>query len=521
MARDNFSKKDIITLRTRVGDRCSNPDCRIVTIGPSSDPDKTTILGDAAHICAASKGGPRYDPKMTSDERKSINNGIWLCKACARRIDVDYKSYPKKLLHEWKFKAEKTAAEELNKPLFNQAELNNQIVSSAFAMINGISTTNAYNLVHHAIQVETKILETKDPRFKIVHQLENNCVNYHFLPKEPVSITMSYLGVNPAEFKNKHSAFIKHGRDFILNSEDISFSGSELFKYLETKSGTIHFSRPKKDACIKFWTVENNTNIITNFNDIIGRISFGTESFSFAGKGFGDMIKIEIQYFRDNTSKMSLNVSLKKWEQKNILMLPYFSKLWEFFNNIEHGSSLYFSLEVDGNAIMNSIQAQINKNNYFHNIYTFLQYTNYCRLICMKLDAKVMFTQISFTAEEHQEIAETELLLRKGIKSNELPDEPYKMTFVANQDNRRFLKGPLEITSVKLYQKEGDYISLFGKNVQLPPKCITLKSVLPKVLVDDVDSLVDGDIVELVMEPKDGYEYLMECKMDTSIKNSY
>lgn len=55
MSRDNFSKKDIVALRTRVGDRCSNPDCRKTTVGPANTIDKATILGDAAHICAASR----------------------------------------------------------------------------------------------------------------------------------------------------------------------------------------------------------------------------------------------------------------------------------------------------------------------------------------------------------------------------------------------------------------------------------------------------------------------------------
>ena len=54
MSRDNFSEKVKTILRTRVAGRCSNPDCRRVTIGPNNDKNKATILGDAAHICAAS-----------------------------------------------------------------------------------------------------------------------------------------------------------------------------------------------------------------------------------------------------------------------------------------------------------------------------------------------------------------------------------------------------------------------------------------------------------------------------------
>ena len=39
---------------------------------------------------------------MTEDERKSINNGIWLCQSCAKLIDSDENKYTVELIKEWK-----------------------------------------------------------------------------------------------------------------------------------------------------------------------------------------------------------------------------------------------------------------------------------------------------------------------------------------------------------------------------------------------------------------------------------
>jgi len=39
---------------------------------------------------------------MTDEERAAISNGIWLCKECARKIDVDEAKYPVAQLAEWK-----------------------------------------------------------------------------------------------------------------------------------------------------------------------------------------------------------------------------------------------------------------------------------------------------------------------------------------------------------------------------------------------------------------------------------
>src|ERR1035441_5569741 len=77
----------------RVGMRCSNPNCRQQTSGPREDPRNTVNIGVAAHIAAAASGGPRYDGGLTSTERSSSDNGIWLCQNCAKLIDSDDERY--------------------------------------------------------------------------------------------------------------------------------------------------------------------------------------------------------------------------------------------------------------------------------------------------------------------------------------------------------------------------------------------------------------------------------------------
>ena len=82
-------------------------------MGPHSDSTKAVNIGVAAHITAASEGGPRYYPKLSSEERQSSNNGIWLCQDCAKLIDTDELRFPVDLLHEWKRKAEEAAQSEI------------------------------------------------------------------------------------------------------------------------------------------------------------------------------------------------------------------------------------------------------------------------------------------------------------------------------------------------------------------------------------------------------------------------
>lgn len=111
--RDDFTEKTKEIMAKKVGYLCSKPDCRQPTIGSKSDGSNFIKLGTAAHITAASKGGPRYEPALSSDERKHESNGIWLCPDHGRLVDVDDNHFTVETLHDWKANAEKRAFEAL------------------------------------------------------------------------------------------------------------------------------------------------------------------------------------------------------------------------------------------------------------------------------------------------------------------------------------------------------------------------------------------------------------------------
>ncbi|MGJ7535617.1 MULTISPECIES: tetratricopeptide repeat protein [unclassified Variovorax] len=126
MLRDNFKESIKAALRDRVAHRCSNPECRVPTSAPRSGTTGVVRGGDAAHITAASPKGPRYDESISATERSSIENGLWLCVVCARKIDHNRDAYPVELLREWKTSAEAAATQEFGKPLLTDARLHTQ-----------------------------------------------------------------------------------------------------------------------------------------------------------------------------------------------------------------------------------------------------------------------------------------------------------------------------------------------------------------------------------------------------------
>lgn len=122
--KDDFDKPVVDALAKRAAFICSNPECRALTIAPSSeDALKFIYIGKAAHIAAAAEGGPRFNPGMSSEERKSIDNGIFLCSNCADMIDKNMGiDFPVALIEEWKGSHEAWVGDNLNKKVQQQAQ---------------------------------------------------------------------------------------------------------------------------------------------------------------------------------------------------------------------------------------------------------------------------------------------------------------------------------------------------------------------------------------------------------------
>jgi hypothetical protein len=127
--RDDFDSKVISLAKVQAAYICSRPQCRRSTVAPSlTDENKIQYMGKVAHIAAAAPGGPRYDPKMTEEERKSISNAIFLCSSCADMIDknrgIDYST---ETLHQWKEEHRHWVTNNLNK---SQQDENAFIINS-------------------------------------------------------------------------------------------------------------------------------------------------------------------------------------------------------------------------------------------------------------------------------------------------------------------------------------------------------------------------------------------------------
>lgn len=110
-----FSK----SVRTIVAERasyiCSNPGCRCLTLHLSDiDQGKAVFRGKATHICAPLENCVRYDAQMNGNQRKAIDNAIFLCVKCADLINRNKGAdHSVSLLRSWKEQHKKWVREHL------------------------------------------------------------------------------------------------------------------------------------------------------------------------------------------------------------------------------------------------------------------------------------------------------------------------------------------------------------------------------------------------------------------------
>ena len=109
--RDDFSAEVKRTLAARAGHRCSVRDK--ATSGPGDTPELALSDGVAAHITAASPKGPRFDASLSSEARRSAENGIWVCTRHGREIDAATSAFSVEVLCGLKKIREERASREL------------------------------------------------------------------------------------------------------------------------------------------------------------------------------------------------------------------------------------------------------------------------------------------------------------------------------------------------------------------------------------------------------------------------
>lgn len=350
--RDEFSPKDKNTLCLRAGAHCSNPDCRKPTTGPTTDKRKVNNIGQAAHIAAAAPGpgAARYDPSMTSAERKDIDNGIWLCQNCATMIDRDPARYKVALLKDWKRQAEETADRERGQTPISSTEVA-LMRAAIFKAPLGRSVSTA---VLEMARLAEQELEKTDPRFAAEVNKIGDTTQIIFRAKEPVQFRAKVEPDQQIEFRAKMQALVEHGLRAEMDASSIRLEGSALLDLVPQGVGTITFdTHLRRKAVQKILLHDPVSQAVLVMDDFVGELVAGTQSFTFEGRAFDGLYGLRYRFEHGaGREKQDLSIEFNfrydDWRGRSVRQLPYFDKLYKYFDALHRGWTASLVLEVDG-----------------------------------------------------------------------------------------------------------------------------------------------------------------------------
>ena len=235
-----FNPTKVRQIAELAGYICTNPPCKKLTIAPSKFlPEKIINIGEAAHINGNKPSSARFE-KVSGDYIESIENGIWLCRNCHKKIDankgIDYKV---ETLKSWKTEHSELLRENLGEPI------------NLFLKNLWISNYVRRNLeVENTIEVlNERIYKIKDYGLFKFRSEGNKDTDYRKIIDQIITFN-KFQTLNEEEIvdEEEHDEVIDHGKNYYILKGESGVGKTQFLEFL-------------KNSFIKLLH-ENKTNLI-------------------------------------------------------------------------------------------------------------------------------------------------------------------------------------------------------------------------------------------------------------------
>lgn len=107
----SYSQQTLKILFGTAQNQCAFPNCTQKVIEPGTEHSNAAVIGEIAHIYAASDDGPRGKPGLIASERNNYKNLIVLCPTHHALVDSQHETYTASMLLDWKSQHERKYCE--------------------------------------------------------------------------------------------------------------------------------------------------------------------------------------------------------------------------------------------------------------------------------------------------------------------------------------------------------------------------------------------------------------------------
>lgn len=481
--RDDFSQATIRKIKEMSGDVCSMPSCRVITGGSKKLRDNSFSIGVAAHICAASPGGPRYDPRMSKEDRKSCENGIWLCQTHSRMIDVDPARFPVVLLKAWKEEAESWSMTNVGQKLISQLDHNNAIrkaVGRSIAeFVGGGDAINAP--IQSIILGYEEGLNELDSRFVVKVERKSDGVLEHQIFSRSGEDGRFNLNIKKSEdVEDSIRRMVERGEKASFARSDFEFSGSKLFEEISKgKGGRLDVGGAGKEVELVIYLVleDGDEEEFANFKSV--QVS-GTKYGKITGQAFSGLLSVNFEFsLLGDFSSLNTSFHPNVWVGQDVNRLGYFSNIRKIVKCLRGGGDLKFAIEIvrDKQAYRVGLGNIENASRFIDAITWYVDVINAVRMISSAVFQPIIVKDFNISVEDEEALFRYASLLEGGIVETVKPDHEFcRGAFTPegfkNYDDMQHKENEF---SVRFVEDDGRFFNLLGNEVKPPPVDVSIE----------------------------------------------
>lgn len=495
--RHDFTQLTVQRLRDRAGNVCSFPECHVHTHGAAFTGDKAVGVGVACHIKAASPGGPRYHREQTKDERRHIDNGIWMCQTHSKLVDADESAYSIATLLEWKQMAEARSNRLINQKSFTEGDVKAAVEEGAVSVLQrwvNKSNDPFDTPLAEVMQGYEAGLEALDPRFKVrVDKVGGDFNHIISAAQDMVSLQLILQDLDQLEgFWEAERALFEEGRELQIPGAHFKFEGSKLFDAIHQRThrsgrGVLTMGAPKRALTANLYvrSPEGHERAIDTFTCYY---TSGSVRTVFNGTALGGFFAVNASCTHDGRdTKFDLTFNLEAWCGKNILDLPGFTKLARAAQNLGKGR-LVVEIEVGNNVASFDTKSSPINEEYHAQLRWLIEYLDFARKVAEHCSEHVILKSIDFDSEVYTALRKYSRLLSGPVATTRKPGWLCggAFTYYDGCELPSF-----ELTGIppviKLIQKDTMTFELFGQAITAP-RIETIYTDVEFSLFSDLDA---------------------------------
>ncbi|EOJ9248719.1 hypothetical protein ACM5SQ_005365 [Pseudomonas aeruginosa] len=481
--RDDFSPATIRKIKEMSGDVCSMPSCRVITGGSKKLRDNSFSIGVAAHICAASPGGPRYDLSMGKEDRKSYENGIWLCQTHSRMIDVDPARFPVDLLKAWKEEAERWSMTNVGQKLISQLDHDNAIrkaVGRSIAeFVGGGDSINAP--VQNIILGYEEGLNELDSRFVVKVARKSDGVLVHQIFSRPGEDGRFKLSIKKSEnIEDSIRRMVERGEKACFDRDDFEFSGSKLFEEISKgKGGRLHVGVEGKEVELVIYLVleDGDEEEFANFKSV--QVS-GTKYGKITGQAFSGLLSVNFEFsLLGDLPNLNINFNPNVWIGQDVSRLGYFSNIKKIVKHLRGGGVRKLATEIvrDKQAYRIGLGNIEDASPFVEAMTWHVDLLNAVRVISDAVFQPIIVKDFNISVEDEETLFRYASLLEGDIVETVKPGHEFCRGVFTPEGFKNYDEMPHKENefSVRFVEDDGRFFKLLGNEVKPPPVDVSIE----------------------------------------------